>query len=90
LLATIGYLASKISLKLVAFDDRSPGEGYVVPLRGAEIGATPAGLSTILQILAAQQGNYAPAWKGQTTVRGEPVVAFWYGAPGPLDATTGV
>jgi hypothetical protein len=89
LLVTLGYLASKISLKLVAFDDKSPGEGYAVPLRGAEISATPAGLSTILQILGAQQGNYAPTWKGQTTVRGEPVVAFWYGTPGSLDATGG-
>jgi hypothetical protein len=86
LLVTLGYLASKISLKLVAFDDKSPGEGYAVPLRGAEISATPAGLSEILQILDAQQGNFAPAWKGLTTVRGERVVAVWYGAPGPLDA----
>jgi hypothetical protein len=85
LLVTLGYLASKISLKLVAFDDKSPGEGYAVPLRGAEIGATPAGLSAILQILGDQQGSYAPAGKGLGTVRGERVVAVWYGAPGPLD-----
>jgi hypothetical protein len=85
LLVTLGYLASKISLKLVAFDDKSPGEGYVVPLRGAEISATPTGLSTILQILGDQQGSYAPAGKGLATVRGERVVAVWYGAPGPLD-----
>jgi hypothetical protein len=85
LLVTLGYLASKISLKLVAFDDKSPGEGYAVPLRGAEISATSGGLSTILQILGDQQGNFAPAWKGLATVRGERVVAVWYGAPGPLD-----
>jgi len=90
LLEVLAELASKIDLKLIAFDDKSPGEGYAVPLRGAEIGATPAGLSAMLQILDAQQGNFAPAWKGQTTVRGEPAVAFWYSAPGPLDATTGV
>jgi len=90
LLVTLGYLASKISLKLVAFDDKSPGEGYAVPLRGAEISATSAGLSAILQILGDQQGSFAPAGKGLATVRGERVVAVWYGAPGPLDATTGV
>jgi hypothetical protein len=89
LLVTLAELAGKITLKLVVFDDKSPGEGYAVPLRGAEISATPAGLSTILQILDAQQGNFAPVEKVQTTVRGEPVVAFWYGAPGPLD-TPGV
>jgi hypothetical protein len=87
LLVTLAQLASKISLKLVAFVDKSPGEGYAVPLRGAEISATSVGLSAILQILGAQQGTFAPAEKGQTTVRGEPVVAFWYGAPGPLDTT---
>jgi len=85
LLVTLGYLASKISLKLVAFDDKSPGEGYAVPLRGAEISATPAGLSAVLQILGDQQGNYAPAGKDLAAVRGERVVAVWYGAPGPLD-----
>jgi hypothetical protein len=90
LLVTLGYLASKISLKLVAFDDKSPGEGYAVPLRGAEISATSAGLSAILQILGDQQGSFAPAGKVLATVRGERVVAVWYGAPGPLDATTGV
>jgi hypothetical protein len=87
LLVTLGYLASTISLKLVAFDDKSPGEGYAVPLRGAEISATSAGLSAILQILGDQQGNYAPAGKGLATVRGERVVAVWYGAPGPLDTS---
>jgi hypothetical protein len=85
LLVTLGYLASKISLKLVAFDDKSPGEGYAVPLRGAEISATSAGLSAILQILGDQQGSFAPAGKGLATVRGERVVAVWYGTPGPLD-----
>ena len=87
LLVTLAQLASKISLKLVAFDDKSPGEGYAVPLRGAEISAAPAGLSAILQILGDQQGNFAPAWKGLATVHGERVVAVWYGAPGPLDTT---
>jgi hypothetical protein len=87
LLATIGYLASKISLKLVAFDDKSPGEGYAVPLRGAEISATSAGLSAILQILDAQQGDFAPAGKGLTAIPGGRAVAVWYGAPGPLDTT---
>jgi hypothetical protein len=87
LLVTLAQLAHGIALKLVAFDDKSPGEGYAVPLRGAEISATPAGLSAILQILDAQQGNFAPAGKGLTTIPGGQAVAVWYGAPGPLDTT---
>jgi hypothetical protein len=89
LLATIAQLAHGIALNLVAFGHKSPGEGNAVPLRGAEISATSAGLSAILQILDAQQGNFAPAGKGLLTIPGGRAVAFWYGAPGPLDATDG-
>jgi hypothetical protein len=89
LLATIAQLAHGIALNLVAFGHKSPGEGNAVPLRGAEISATPAGLSAILQILDAQQGNFAPAGKGLITIPGGRAVSFWYGAPGPLDATDG-
>jgi hypothetical protein len=87
LLATIAQLAHGIALNLVAFGHKSPGEGNAVPLRGAEISATSAGLSAILQILDAQQGNFAPAGKGLISIPGGRAVAFWYGAPGPLDIT---
>ena len=86
LLATLAQLAHEIGVKLVAFDDKSPGEGYAVPLRGVEIGAArPAGLAAILQILNAQQGNFAPAEKTLASVGGLRVVAIQYDAPGPMD-----
>jgi len=86
LLVTLAQLAHGIAVKLVAFGDKSPGEGYAVPLRGAEIGAaTPTGLAVILQILDAQQGNFAPAEKKLASVDGLRVVAIQYDAPGPMD-----
>jgi len=86
LLVMLAQLAHGMAVKLVAFDDKSPGEGYAVPLRGVEIAAaTPAGLSAILQILDAQQGNFAPAEKKLASVGGLRVVAIRYDAPGPMD-----
>jgi hypothetical protein len=62
LLVTLSALASQMPLKLVAFDDPSPGASPAVPLRGAEIGAaSPAGLSAMLAFLRAQQAPYLPA-----------------------------
>ena len=62
LLVTLSALASQLPVKLVAFDDPSPGASPAVPLRGAEIGAaSPAGLSAMLAFLRAQQAPYLPA-----------------------------
>ena len=62
LLVTLSALASQMPLKLVMFDDPSPGASPAVPLRGAEIGAaSPAGLSAMLAFLRAQQAPYLPA-----------------------------
>jgi hypothetical protein len=86
LLVTLAQLAHGIAVKLVAFGAKSPGEGNALPLRGVEIGAAnPASLSAILQILDAQQGNFAPADKKLASVGGLRVVAIQYDAPGPLD-----
>jgi hypothetical protein len=86
LLVTLAQLAHGMAVKLIAFGDKSPGEGYALPLRGVEIGAaTPAGLSAILQTLDAQQGNFAPAEKKLASVGGLRVVAIQYDAPGPMD-----
>jgi hypothetical protein len=87
LLVTLAQLADEKPIKLVAFDDSSPGEGSAVPLRGAEIG--PAG-STELSSIAAYwtgQQNFAPAGEKQENVSGERVVAVWFDAPGPLVVT---
>jgi hypothetical protein len=84
LLVTLAQLADEKPIKLVAFDDSSPGEGSAVPLRGAEIG--PAG-STDLSAIAAYwtgQQDFAPAGEKLENVSGERVVAVWFDAPGPL------
>jgi len=85
LLVTLAQLADEKPIKLVAFDDSSPGEGSAVPLRGAEIG--PAGstdLSAIVAFWAGQQG-FKPAEEKLANVSGERVVAVSFDAPGPLD-----
>jgi hypothetical protein len=84
LLVTLAQLANGIVLHLVAFDVASPGEGLAVPLRGAEIGATPAGRSEILANLRGQT-TMAPAQEGTKRLPdGEIVVTVRYSAPTPL------
>ena len=86
LLVTLSALADLIPLRLVAFDDPSPGASQDVPLRGAELGATAStGLSAMLAFLRAQQYPFAPALAGITrTTNGQPVVTVRYDAPGPM------
>ncbi len=87
LLITLSALAHQMPLKLIAFDDPSPGAGAAVPLRGAEIGAaTAAGLPTMLAFLTAQQTTYAPAQKAISRIAsGQSVVTVRYDAPSPMD-----
>jgi hypothetical protein len=87
LLITLAALAGKIAIQLVAFDDSSPGEGFAVPLRGAEIATSaPGGLSAILAILRQQISSFAPTHKGEIKLAsGQSVVTVRYGAPGPMD-----
>ena len=86
LLVTLGTLAGLMPIRLVAFDDPSPGASPDVPLRGAEIGAaTAAGLPAMVTFLKAQQGQYAPAVASITQIAdGQHVVTVRYDAPGPM------
>jgi hypothetical protein len=62
LLVTLSALAAQLPLRLVIFDDPSPGASPDVPLRGAEIGtAASAGLTAMLTFLTAQRPPYQPA-----------------------------
>ncbi len=82
LLITLPALAHEIPVRLVTFDDSSPGAA--VPLRGAELSASaPAGLSAILAFLAAQQAEYKPSlFKKVELADGHWIVIVQYDAPG--------
>jgi hypothetical protein len=86
LLVTFSLLAHEMPVKLVAFDDSSPGARLGVPLRGAQIGAAaPASLPAILAFLDAQRGQYRPAVaRIGTDASGQPVVVVQFDAPAPL------
>jgi hypothetical protein len=84
LLITLGLLAHEMAIRLVLFDDPSPGASSAVPLRGAQIGASaPAGLSAMLAFLA-QQTTYQPAHYQKAGNGSDQVVIMQYDAPGPL------
>ena len=86
LLVTLSALAHQVPLRLVAFDDPSPGASSGVPLRGAELGAAaPASLPAMVAFLSAQQSQFAPAGARITkTANGQSVVTVRYDAPGPM------
>jgi hypothetical protein len=86
LLVTLSTLAHQMPLRLVSFDDPSPGVNSDVPLRGAELGTVAtAGLSAMVTFLNAQQSQYKPAVASITTVaNGQSVVTVRYDAPGPM------
>jgi len=86
LLVTLSALAHQVPLRLVAFDDPSPGVSSDVPLRGAELGAAaPASLPAMVAFLVAQQSQFAPAVARITkTANGQSVVIVRYDAPGPM------
>jgi hypothetical protein len=86
LLVTLSTLADLMPLKLIAFEDLSPGASTDVPLRGAEIGAgAPAGLSAMAAFMRAQQGEFAPAVARITQdASGRHVFIVRYDAPGPM------
>jgi hypothetical protein len=86
LLVTLSTLADLMPLKLIAFEDLSPGASTDVPLRGAEIGAAaPAGLPAMAAFMRAQQGEFAPAVARITQdAGGRRVFIVRYDAPGPM------
>ena len=84
LLITLGLLAHEMPVRLVLFNDPSPGSSSAVPLRGAEIGAsTSAGLSAMLAFLA-QQTTYQPSQYHEARIASGQVVTMQYDAPGPM------
>jgi hypothetical protein len=84
LLITLGLLVHEMPVRLVLFDDPSPGASSDVPLRGAEIGAAAsAGLSAMLAFLA-QQTTYQPSQYKEVRIASGQVVTVQYDAPGPL------
>lgn len=87
LLVTLSALAADMPVRLVTFDDSSPGASQDVPLRGADFGAaTPAGLSAALAFLRAQQPPYRPA--GTAIIRstsGQLLVTVRFDAQGVPD-----
>ena len=87
LLVTLGLLADEMPVRLVAFDDSSPGTSSDIPLRGAEIGApASAGLSAMLAFLA-QQTTYQPSQYHEARIASGQVVTVQYDAPGPMGLT---
>ncbi len=87
LLITLGLLAHEMPVRLVAFDDSSPGTTSDIPLRGAEIGApASAGLSAMLAFLA-QQTTYQPSQYHEARIASGQVVTVQYDAPGPMGLT---
>ena len=84
LLITLGLLAHEMPVRLLLFDDPSPGASSEVPLRGAEIGASAStGLSAMLAFLA-QQTTYQPSQYREVRIAGDQVVTVQYDAPGPM------
>jgi hypothetical protein len=84
LLVTLGLLVHEMPIRLVLFNDPSPGASSDVPLRGAEIGASAsAGLSAMLAFLA-QQTTYQPSQYHEARTASGQVVTVQYDAPGPM------
>ena len=89
LLVTLGTLAGLMPIRLIAFDDPSPGANSEIPLRGAELGAAAAtSLPAMVSFYKAQQVQYAPTVAAITrTANGIQVVTVRYDAPGPMGLT---
>jgi hypothetical protein len=86
LLITLAALAAQQPLRIVAFDDPSPGAPGA-PLRGAQLAPAHAGgkagarLRSMLSFLDAQRAPYLPL---RASVEREADVSFEYAAPSPL------
>ena len=82
LLLTLAALAAQRPVRILAFDDSSPGAGPAVPLRGAEIvslGAEDRG--AILSFLDAQRPPFLPM---RAALAGTSALTVEYAAPSPL------
>jgi hypothetical protein len=90
LLVTLAALASAQPVRIVAFDDPSPGASAAVPFRGAEItvphGAPGARLRSLLAFLDAQRPPFLPLHAG---IEDNSVLNVEYAAPSPLGLLSG-
>ena len=91
LLVLIATLASEGPgpVQVVAFGDSAPGASAGVPLREAEIAASPPGarsgyLPSVLAFLNAQRTPYLPSSVKTTFLGGHEVVRIVFDAPSPL------
>jgi hypothetical protein len=90
LLLTVAELAAGKPVRILAFDDPSPGASPVVPLRGAEI-TLPAGepgrsLRSALAFFDAQRPPFVPL---RASIEGNSVLLVEYAAPSPLGLLSG-
>jgi hypothetical protein len=92
MLVVLAALAATVPVRIVAFDDSSPGASPGAPLRGAEISPARTGagakarLESILSFLDAQQSPFMPARSGLV---GTSAVSVEYSAPSPLGLLSG-
>jgi len=92
LLAMLAALAAQRPIRILAFDDSSPGASAAIPLRGAEIaparagGHTAARLRTMLSFLEAQRLPFLPM---RATVDRKSTLSVDYAAPSPLGLLSG-
>jgi hypothetical protein len=90
LLVTLAALASGQPVRILAFDDPSPGASVAVPFRGAEItlpsGGPDARLRSVLGFLDAQRPPFLPLHAG---IDSKSVLYVEYAAPSPLGLLSG-
>jgi hypothetical protein len=92
LLTMLAALAAQQPLRIVAFDDSSPGASAAIPLRGVEIAPAGAGSNTVAQLhsmlsfVQAQQVLYLPM---RAVLVGQSALSVEYAAPSPLGLLSG-
>ena len=92
LLTMLAALAAQQPLRILAFDDSSPGASAAIPLRGVEIAPAGAGTSTAAQLhsmlsfVQAQQVLYLPM---RAVLVGQSALSVEYAAPSPLGLLSG-
>jgi hypothetical protein len=92
LLTVLAALAAQQPLRILAFDDSSPGASAAIPLRGVEIAPAGAGTSTAAQLhsmlsfVQAQQVLYLPM---RAVLAGQSALSVEYAAPSPLGLLSG-
>lgn len=90
LLLTVAELAAGRPVRILAFDDPSPGASPMVPFRGAEItlphGEPGSSLRSALAFFDAQRPPFVPL---RARIEGNSVLLVEYAAPSPLGLLSG-